>query len=74
MYIHFKNGHQQSYGKAKPCTHVQRSKGEFSLCKLNKTNVVRPDLNDDSVGALLTSFGIEFQTEEKTKENAKLLY
>ena len=29
------------------------------------------DLNDDSVGVLLTSFGIEFQTEEEAKESER---
>ena len=29
------------------------------------------DLNDDSDGAHLTSFGIEFQTEEEAKENER---
>ena len=31
--------------------------------------VFKRDLNDDSDGAHLTSFGIEFQTEEEAKEN-----
>ena len=29
------------------------------------------DLDDDSDGAHLTSFGIEFQTEEEAKENER---
>ena len=31
--------------------------------------VYKRDLNDDSDGAHLTSFGIEFQTDEEAKEN-----
>ena len=31
--------------------------------------VLKRDLNDDSDGAHLKSFGIEFQTEEEAKEN-----
>ena len=31
----------------------------------------KQDLDDDSDGAHLTSFGIEFQTEEETKENER---
>ena len=33
--------------------------------------VFKRDLNDDIDGAHLTSFGIEFQTEEKAKENER---
>ena len=33
--------------------------------------VFKQDLNDDSDGAHLTSFGIEFQTEEEAKENER---
>ena len=33
--------------------------------------VFKRDLNDDSDGAHLTSFGIEFQTEEEAKENKR---
>ena len=33
--------------------------------------VFKQDLDDDSDGAHLTSFGIEFQTEEETKENER---
>ena len=33
--------------------------------------VFKQDLNDDSDGARLTSFGIEFQTEEEAKENER---
>ena len=33
--------------------------------------VFKRDLNDDSDGAHLTSFGMEFQTEEETKENER---
>ena len=31
----FEKGHQQSYDKAKPCTYVQWSRMQFSLCRLN---------------------------------------
>ena len=33
--------------------------------------VFKRDLDDDSDGAHLTSFGIEFQTEEEAKENER---
>ena len=33
--------------------------------------VFKRDLNDDSDGAHLTSFGIEFQTEEEAKDNER---
>ena len=33
--------------------------------------VFKRDLNDDRDGAHLTSFGIEFQTEEEAKENER---
>ena len=33
--------------------------------------IFKRDLNDDSDGAHLTSFGIEFQTEEEAKENER---
>ena len=33
--------------------------------------VFKRELNDDNDGAHLTSFGIEFQTEEETKENQR---
>ena len=33
--------------------------------------VFKPDLDDDSDGSHLTSFGIEFQTEEEAKENER---
>ena len=33
--------------------------------------VFRRDQNDDSDGSHLTSFGIEFQTEEEAKENER---
>ena len=45
---------------------------QFSLCKLKRNKYVfKRDLNDDSDGAHLTSFGIEFQTEEEAKENER---
>ena len=34
-------------------------------------HVFKQDLNYDSDGAHLTSFGIEFQTEEEAKENKR---
>ena len=40
------------------------------LAEQNK-NVFKRDLNDDSDGAHLTSFGIEFHTEEEAKENKR---
>ena len=33
--------------------------------------VIKQDLYDDSDGAHLTSFGMEFQTEEEAKENER---
>ena len=33
--------------------------------------VFKRDLDDDSAGAHLTSFGIEFQAEEESKENVQ---
>ena len=33
--------------------------------------IFKRDLNDDCDGAHLTSFGIEFQTEEEAKENER---
>ena len=33
--------------------------------------IIKRDLDDDSDGAHLTSFGIEFQTEEQAKENER---
>ena len=33
--------------------------------------VIKQDLDDDSDGADLKSFGIEFQTEEQAKENER---
>ena len=41
----------------------------LSLIAERDKYVFKRDLNDDSVGAHLTSFGIEFQTEEEAKEN-----
>ena len=46
---------------------------EFGLCKLSETSVFKRDLDDDSDGAHLTSFGIEFKTEEEAKENERSL-
>ena len=40
------------------------------LAEQNKY-VFKQDLYDDSDGAHLTSFGIEFQTEEEAKENER---
>ena len=34
-------------------------------------HVLKRDLDDDSDGAHLTSFGIEFQTKEEAKENER---
>ena len=40
-----------------------------SLLTERNKYVFKRDLNDDSDGAHLTSFGLEFQTEEEAKEN-----
>ena len=41
-------------------------------CKTEQNkNVFKRDLYDDSDGAHLTSFGIEFQTEEEAKEHER---
>ena len=56
----------------------------MQLCKVNKDKVqslkaerskyvFKRDLNDDSDGAHLTSFGLEFQTEEEAMENERSL-
>ena len=42
-----------------------------SLLTEQNKNVIKRDLNDDSDGAHLTSFGIEFNTEEGAKENER---
>ena len=42
-----------------------------SLHTEKSKNVFKRDLNDDSDGAHLTSFGIEFNTEEEAKENER---
>ena len=42
-----------------------------SLQTVQSKNVFKRDLNDDSDGAHLTSFGIEFHTEEEAKENER---
>ena len=44
---------------------------QFSLCKLNETIMSSNDLNDDSDGAHLTSFGIEFQTEGEANKDER---
>ena len=51
------------------CT-VMKDNVQSLLTERNKY-VFKRDLNDDSDGAHLTSFGIEFQTEEETKENER---
>ena len=61
-------GCQQFNNRAKPCTYVQWLKIKFSVCKLNETTDFKRDLDDDSDGAQLISFGIEFHTEE-AKDN-----
>ena len=44
---------------------------KFSLCKLNKTSMSsKRDLYDDSDGAHLTSFGIEFRKKKKQKKTS----
>ena len=47
---------------------VINQKVQFSYTERNKY-VFKWDVDDDSDGAYLTSFGIEFLTEEETKEN-----
>ena len=42
-----------------------------SLITERNNYVFKRDLNDESDGAHLTSFGIEFQTEEEAKENER---
>ena len=42
-----------------------------SLLTERKKYVFKRDLDDDSDGAHLKSFGIEFQTEEEAKENER---
>ena len=51
------------------CT-VIKDKDQSLQTERNK-HVFKRDLDDDSVGAHLTSFGIEFQTEEEAKENGR---
>ena len=43
-----------------------------SLSTERNKYVFKRDLNCDSDGAHVTSFGIEFQTEEEAKENKRL--
>ena len=52
------------------CT-VIRDTVQSLLTDRNKY-VFKRDLDDDSDGAHLTSFGVEFQTEEEAKENVRL--
>ena len=49
------------------CT-VIKDKFQYLKGEQNKY-VFKRDINDDSDGAHLTSFGIEFQTKEEAKEN-----
>ena len=42
-----------------------------SLQTERNKHVFKRDLNDDSDGAYLTSFGMEFQTDEEAKENER---
>ena len=50
--------------------HVHMYSDEGYSSEQNK-NVFKRDLNDDSDGAHLTSFLIEFHTEEEAKENER---
>ena len=59
--------HQQNYDKAYA---VINDTVQSLLIERNKY-VIKRDLNDDSDGAHLTSFGIEIQAEEETKENQR---
>ena len=49
---------------------VIREKVQSSQTERSKY-VIKRDSNDDSDGVHLTSFGIEFQTDEETKENKR---
>ena len=51
------------------CT-VMKDTVQFVQTERNKY-VFKRDLNDDSDGAHLTSFGIEFQTDVEAKENER---
>ena len=52
--------------------HWQKKKDTVqSLLTERNKYVFKRDLNDDSDGAHLTSFGIEFLTEEEAKENER---
>ena len=51
------------------CT-VIKDTDQLLLTERNKY-VFKRDLDDDSDGAHLTSFGMEFQTEEEAKENQR---
>ena len=51
------------------CT-VIKDKVQSSKTERNKY-VFKRDINDDSDGTHLTSFGIEFQTEEEAKESER---
>ena len=52
--------------------HMYSDQGYSSVFANRKNKYVfKRDLNDDSDGAHLTSFGIEFQTEEEAKENER---
>ena len=48
------------------CTEIKDT--AQSLYTEQNKNVFKRELDDDSHGAHLTSFGIEFQTEEKQKK------
>ena len=51
------------------CT-MNKDKVQSLQAERNKS-VLKRDLNDDSDGAHLASFGIELQTEEEAKENER---
>ena len=51
------------------CTEI-KEKVQSVLTERNEY-VFKRDLDDDSDGAHLTSFGMEFQTEEEAKENER---
>ena len=52
--------------------HMYSDQGYSSVfVNWTKQYVFKRDLDDDSDGAHLTSFGIEFQTEEEAKENER---
>ena len=53
-------------------SHMYSDQGKSSVFVTERNKYVfKGDLDDDSDGAHLTSFGIEFQTEEEIRENER---